>query len=145
MAKKSKYIDKEVQLREFLRNYCRKLLKNEDQRKEAAKALGHEFSYLKAALDQKGKGGLDFWFKLISFCAEVQGDSLDLAIEALFKKERPFQSTDLLSEADLIFKNLSEIPIVNEDIKYRLAVNIRDMLLDLDKDVLKKLKRDGKL
>ena len=66
-------------------------------------------------------------------------------LDSFFLLDQPFQSFSDLSQSDLVFKNLSEIPIVDEDVKFRLATNLRDMLLDLNTNVVKKLRRSGKL
>ncbi len=134
-----------AKFKEKLRQYCQKRLKSEPNRKKAAKSVGYEFSYLSAALAQRGKGGFEFWFKLLYYCLALDIDDIDDKLEAFFSLEQPFQSFTNLSEADVIFQNLSEIPIVNEDAKYQLAVNLRDMLLDLNDNVVKRLKREGKL
>ena len=140
------HLDKELaQFKEKLRKYCRKRLKDETKRKKAAKIVGYEVSYLLAALNQRGKGGFELWFKLVYYCAALEVDDISEKLGTFFSTEQPFESFSNLSEADVIFKNLSKIPIVNENAKYQLAVNLRDMLLDLNDNIAKRLRREDKL
>ncbi len=148
MSKKLNKADLDGELAKFkekLRQYCQKRLRSEPNRKKAAKTVGYEFSYLSAALAQRGKGGFEFWFKLLYYCLALEIDGIDEKLEAFFSLDQPFQSFTNLSEADIIFKDLSEIPIVNEEAKYQLATSLRDMLLDLNDNVTKRLRREGKL
>lgn len=127
--------------REKLRKYCRKILTTEPARRKAARVIGYKYSYIRAVLDQREQGGFELWFSLTYYCASIETNDFNDKVEAFFDQDQPFQSFQELSASEIIFKNLSEIPIVTEDTKYRLVTNLQYMLSDLNKEVQRKIRR----
>ena len=90
---------------------------------------------------KESKGGFELWFSLTYYCASIETNDFNDKVEAFFDQDQPFQSFQELSASEIIFKNLSEIPIVTEDTKYRLVTNLQYMLSDLNKEVQRKIRR----
>ena len=136
---KQKY--KEYQ--EVCRIHCRNALKGSNReesaenRKKAAKAIGHTLGTLNAALNERNKGGAEFWFKLRYYIAFIKNkDKFD---DVSFFDQNNSLSQLTLSEQK--FQALSNIPIINEDVKFQLVTNIEQMLTDLNNEVHKKLRK----
>ena len=103
-------------------------------RAKAAKAIGYKLTTLNAALDQRKKGGQEFWFKLRYYIASIDSNG---AVDdvAFFDK---LNSLSQLTLSERKFQALSNIPIVNEEIKFKLASNLEQMLVDLSSGLQKK-------
>ena len=126
---------------EACRIHCRNALRGSDKeetaknRKKAARAIGYELTTLNAALSEREKGGAEFWFKLRYYIASIDGDG-EVDDAAFFDK---INSLSQLTLSERKFQALSNIPIVNEDLKFQLVTNIKQMLVDLNHVVQKRL------
>ena len=129
--------------KETSRIYCRNALKGSsrkesaENKKKAAKAIGRTRATLNAALNERNKGGAELWFKLRYYIAFIKdrGKFDDISF---------FEQNNSLSQLTLSeqrFQALSNIPIVNEDIKFQLVTNLEQMLTDLNNGIHKKLRK----
>lgn len=133
--------DPETDLREILRQFARTVLYTQKLRETAAKKIGSKPSYIRAMLDQRGVGGLSTWSALMMHCFDVLGvDLLALLGRALQNPER-LKEGSALSSSELVFRNLDQISIVNEDVKFQLATHLEKMLKDLENSIESRGKR----
>ena len=135
-----KYIKYQEESRTFCRNMLRGKNKEETakNRKKAAKAIGYELTTLNAALDQREKGGQEFWFKLRYYIASIDGDG-EVDDVAFFDK---INSLSQLTLSERKFQALSNIPIVNEEIKFKLSSSLEQMLVDLNSGLQKNQRKN---
>jgi hypothetical protein len=130
--------DIESQIRETLRQFARQILSTPKLRESAAKAIGHKPSYLRAMLDQRGKGGLSAWATIVAHCFGLKG--LDLLTEisrALANPDGLSAASGSLSPSELIFRNLEKISVVDEDVKFEIATTLDKVFKDVEKNLEK--------
>jgi len=127
--------DPESDLREVLRQFARTVLKPQNSREMAAKKIGLKPSYLNAMLKQKSVGGLGAWATLILYCFETLGIDALSELSNLLKKPDLIAKGQSQSPSEIVFRNLDQISIVNEDVKFQLATHLQKMLTDLEKSL----------
>lgn len=129
--------DAESDLRETLRQFARKVLSTQKLRDSAAKKIGSSPSYMRAMLNQRGIGGFDLWTALAVHCFDILGvDLLTILSNALRDPERLKTAiANGQTPSEMVFKNLDQITIVNEDVKFQLATHLEKMLKDIEKTV----------
>ena len=119
--------------KEECRVFCRRELKGSNKeetaknRVKAAKAIGYTLATLNASLNERNNGSREFWFKLCYYIATKNNSEIDLS--AFFNKESTLSQ---LTNSERRFVDLSKIPIVTEDVKFRLVASIEQMLLDIN-------------
>lgn len=130
--------DIEAQIREIFRQFARQILSTAKQRESAAKAIGHQPSYLRAMLDERGKGGLDAWAMIVDHCFVQQGLNLvDVLSRALSNPASIGQGAIVLTPSEQIFKNLDKISIVDEDVKLEIAISLEKVFKAAEKSARK--------
>lgn len=140
-TKNSAKNDPESDPREILRRFARKTLSTQKLRDVAAKKIETQPSYLHAMLNQRGIGGFDIWTALMVHCFDTLGvDLCDTLNHALRNPER-LKDTSAQSPSETVFKNLDQISIVNEDVKFQLASHLEKMLKGLEKSLESHVKR----
>lgn len=125
--------DPESDLREILRHFARNLLNTKKLRETAAKKIGSSPSYIRAMLDQRGIGGFDLWAALIVHCFEILDVDLRSTLERVLRSPERIKDANAQSPSEKVFRNLDQISIVNEDVKFQLATHLEKMLKDLEK------------
>ena len=123
----------ENEIREILRKFAREILNTQKLKDNAAKETDSKASYMRAVLNQRGVGGLSVWAPLIAYCFKTKG--LDLTEELSRLLSEPNQlgkKTSDLTPSEQIFRNLNRISIVNEDVKFELAISLEKMLKNLE-------------
>lgn len=131
--KKSTKGDPESDLREILRQFARKTLNSQKLRETAAKKIGSQPSYVRAMLDQRGVGGLDSWAALLVHCFDILGIDLRTSLGRALEAPERLKEANAQSPSEVVFRNLDQISIVNEDVKFQLATHLEKMLTDLEK------------
>lgn len=133
--------DPESDLRELLRHFARNLLNTKKLRETAAKKIGSSPSYIRAMLDQRGIGGFDLWAALMVHCFEILGLDLRTTLERVLRSPERIKDANAQSPSEVVFRNLDQISIVNEDVKFQLATHLEKMLTDLEKSFEHHIKR----
>lgn len=134
--------DPESDLREILRQFARKVLNSQKLRETAAKKIGSQPSYVRAMLDQRGVGGLDSWAALLVHCFDNLGLDLRRTLGRALEAPERLKEANAHSPSELVFMNLDQISIVNEDVKFQLASHLEKMLKDLEVSFQKQIKRN---
>lgn len=133
--------DPESDLREILRQFARKVLNSQKLRETAAKKIGSQPSYVRAMLDQRGVGGLDSWAALLVHCFDNLGLDLRTTLGRALEAPERLKEANTHSPSEVVFMNLTQISIVNEDVKFQLATHLEKMLKDLEMSFQKQIKR----
>ncbi len=133
--------DPESDLREIFRQFARKVLNSQKLRETAAKKIGSQPSYVRAMLDQRGVGGLDSWAALMVHCFDILGVDLRASLGRTLDNPDRLKDANAHSPSEVVFRNLDQISIVNEDVKFQLATHLEKMLKDLEKSLQSHSKR----
>ena len=133
--------DPESDLREIFRQFARKVLNSQKLRETAAKKIGNKPSYIRAMLDQRDVGGLDSWAALLVHCFDTLGLDLRANLDRALDNPDRLKDANALSQSEVVFRNLDQISIVNEDVKFQLATHLEKMLKDLEKSLQSHSKR----
>lgn len=129
--------DAESDLRETLRQFARKVLSTQKLRDTAAKKIGSSPSYMRAMLNQRGIGGFDLWTALAVHCFEILDIDLLTVLSNILRDPERIKAAIVNGQtpSEMVFKNLDQITIVNEDVKFQLATHLEKMLKDVEKTV----------
>lgn len=133
--------DPESDLREILRQFARKVLNSQKLRETAAKKIGSKPSYVRAMLDQRGVGGLDSWASLMVHCFDNLNLDLRATLERALESPERLKDGGSLTPSEVVFRNLGQIAIVNEDVKFQLATHLEKMLMGVEKNLANRTKR----